>query len=399
MNKKAKEVLIIGGGAAGMAAAARLTQNNNNCNIVVLERGKKLGRKIAVSGNGRCNITNINVSPKFYNNPEFLEEHLKKYSFEKIKEFYLQLGLLLSGPDDEGRVYPLANTSASVIQIYDIFFRKNKNINLIKDIEVVELSKRGSRYAVIAGGKEFEADKVIVAHGSPAYTGFENSYLDKYLSRERERCGLCPLIADKKELKYLENLRLRAKVKGMGREETGEVQFRKDSISGIVAFNFASNLARSGNTEGQLIISPLAGIAESELRDRLFLRRNECEKAAEIFAGIIPEALSWHCFLRAGIDENLKPSDLTDKHIAVLAHVAKNLEFNVSLNTDFSQAQVSVGGVRVDQVDNITYESKVHGGLYVVGEALNIDGECGGFNLHFAASSAIAAAEDIAKKC
>ena len=390
-----KRIIIVGAGAAGLAAAVTLKRENPRFAVTVLERADKAGKKILAAGNGRCNLTNVNAAPEFYNAPDFLKGFFKTYDYEYIKRFYNGLGLLICPRDAEGRVYPTSNTAASVMNVYAAAVKKY-GVEIVYGAEIAGLRHGDgvhapsptahSGYIVkTADGKEYDCDCVIWAAGSPAgiltYERFPSAEgrpasplaecqgRGGFVKAIPFRPSLCPLPGDKRQLKYLENIRVKCRVSGLGRAENGEVQFRKDSLSGIVIFNFAARLARQGLDETVLSLDLFPDIELDKLSK--FIHEHNGN-----LAGVCAGGIARNITERGGNIPDL----------------LKNFQFKVFANRDFKEAQSAAGGVDLSEVDNLTFESKKHKGLYIVGEALDIDGECGGFNLHFAAASGIASA-------
>ena len=413
-----KRIIIVGAGAAGLAAAVTLKKENPVFAVTVLERASKAGKKILAAGNGRCNLTNVNAAPQYYNNPAFLKEFFKTYNYEYIKRFYNGLGLLICPRDAEGRAYPVSNTAASVMDVYSAAVKKY-SVEIVYNAEVTGLGlprrcapplhgrtdRNDSGYIVkTADGKEYSCDCVIWAAGSPAgaaaYCHGDGVHADgerqvfaapsghsaalrvstpspmtisQFVKTVPFTPSLCPLPGDKAELKYLENIRVKCRVSGLGHTEDGEVQFRKDSLSGIVIFNFAARLARQRLDETVLSLDLFPDTDIKELTGFIHAHNGN-------LAGLCANGIVKNISERGGVD---------------IADLLKNYQFKVYANRDFKEAQSAAGGADLSEIDSLTFEVKKHKGLYIAGEALDIDGECGGYNLHFAAASGIAAALNI----
>ena len=387
-------IAVIGGGAAGLCAAIGAKQAAGNSSVCILERMPKVGKKILVTGNGRCNFSHIPVEASRYTGSFKPDKILAQYP--DLRDFFLGLGVA-SAADGEGRIYPLSNTASSVHEGLSLKV-KQLGIEVKSDLTVESIQRQKGFFVIKSAGKTITAQRIVLASGGKASptqgsdgSGFS---LLRQLGVEITALSpaLCPLPADKSLMKVLEGVRVRCKAglyrKGMLlKEQSGEVQFIKTALSGICIFNLS------------LLTEP-----DFDYTVRLDLMPDYTEKqAAELIAkaikarqGLAPDLQISGIFHWKTAAALLKtafpkmPKMLTDNHALTIAKAAKAWDFPVTAPTDFTSAQVTKGGVHGSQVGEDMQVKSVKG-LYVAGEILDIAGECGGYNLHFAWASGLAA--------
>ena len=369
----AKRLLVIGGGAAGLAAA--VAGAGCGAEVTILERADRVGKKILQTGNGRCNLTNVSVSPDAYNAPDFVVPVLEALPTERIRSFFEDLGLLTYA-DPEGRVYPISDAAASVLDVLRLAAR-DAGVEAVCGAEVTVLAPDGT--VKTADGETYHGDAVIVASGGGTAllesTGHSSAPFSPIL---------CPLKTDTSMIRGLSGQRIRCGVtlKRKGQEIVsmrGEVLFRDYGVSGIVIFDL-SRYAKKGD---QILLDLFPDMDYKELckllfqRQRLFPGRAEEEFLTGLFHSRIAAALIRQA---GGADPK------------ALATLIKGLPLQVQGCGDPKQAQVTRGGAALSEFDPVTLRSCLHPRLFAAGEALDIDGRCGGFNLHWAFASGITAA-------
>lgn len=369
MKESIKKIAIIGGGASGLTAAIKAAEQGFN--VTILEKADRTGKKILKTGNGRCNLSNINVSKSFYNHPDFVTDVLEKIPCEKLLSFYKSIGLL-TVKDTEGRIYPYSDSATSVL---DVLRLRCMSLGVKEQVntEVKDIKKqKDNTFLLDTNAAPFTADKVIVSVGG-------GSNLLKELGHNVINFEpiLCPLKTDISKIKALSGLRSKCKVTltRKGKEiyfESGEVLFRPYGLSGIVIFNL-SRYAQKGDI---LHLDFLENLTSSEVKELLSSRIN---KGNDLLTGIFPKRIG---------EVLLKESNLTN--------AIKDFTLEVLDKTETNSAQVTRGGIDVNEVNSKTFESKKVKNLYITGEALDIDGACGGYNLHFAFASGLTAGESAA---
>ena len=373
-------VLVIGGGAGGLAAAVAAA--GAGAEVTILEKANRVGKKLLKTGNGRCNLSNRGVAPEGYNHPDFVAPLLARTGCEELLSFFASLGLWTVS-DAEGRVYPRSDTAASVLDVLRLAAAE-RGAREVCSCEVTAIRPRKSGgYAVSTRENgELGADRVIVATGGgTALLRPLGCALVPFSP------ALCPLRTEVGPIRALTGLRVkcRAVLWREGREiysERGEILFRDFGVSGILALDL-SRYAQGGDA---LILDLLPEFSEEQagalLRERQALGRAPGEILTGVFHRRINEAI-------------LRAAGSTDA--AALARAAKSYRLTVLGPGDVQSAQVTRGGAAVGEFDPLTLQSQSHPGLYCVGEALDIDARCGGYNLHWAFASGLAAGRSAAE--
>ncbi len=368
-----QHLVIIGGGAAGLAAAAEAAKLGGT--VTLLERADRVGKKLLQTGNGRCNLTNLGVSPDAYNHPDFVRPVLSGLDCAALRAWFAERGLLTCG-DGSGRIYPVSDTASSVLDVLRLACEE-QGVRTLCGFEAAKLGRDNTVTA--ADGRRLAGDAVIVATGGGTALLRQTGHAMIPFSPV-----LCPLRTDPAPIRGLSGLRVKcaAALKRDGscvRVLRGEVLFRDYGVSGIVIFDL-SRFAEAGDT---LELDLLPELAEEELcklieaRKRRFPDRDEAALLTGMFHSRINAAL-------------LRAAGSTDA--AALARAVKRFALTVRGCGDPRQAQVTRGGADVTEFDPASLRSRRCAALYAAGEALDVDGACGGFNLHWAFSSGITAA-------
>lgn len=393
-----KNVIVIGGGAGGILLSIALKQKTKDINVTILEKDDRIGKKILKTGNGKCNITNSNLNPSYYNDSEFVTPVLSKYNYEVISEYLSSLGLMMKS-DDEGRVYPLSESAASVL---DVLMEKLKElkINVVTGSEVVDVKSKTAGYMVKTVDAEYEADYVVISSGSRAQMkNYNNSYIKKLgLKLTDERPGLVSVLV-KDKIISLSGVRTKCGVELYDNEEVvysgnGEVLFKDDYLSGIVIMS-ASRFIGSGNY--RFSIDLVKDKSEDQLYEYL-CSLNKDLKGEHILMGVLPKMLSIYVLKYASISLEKCLGDLSVSDKRKIAKSLKNLVFNVIGVNGFDKAQITLGGISLDEIEKTNLSLKRYDNVYVIGEVMDVDGECGGFNLSWAWAGALSVADDINKK-
>ena len=356
--------MIAGGGAAGLMCAARLI--GGGITPLILEAGARVGKKILVSGNGRCNLSNANVSAEKYNVPEFAAPVLRKYPFEAVIEQWKKLGLI-TRTDEQGRVFPHSNYAGSVL---NILLGAVCGAKVLTNCPVKSIKKQGNSFKIEHKHGTVYAENVVLACGSGAGGGVASYGLLSGLGHKVT--PLTPAVTYLKTdaFKGLKGVRAKVYAKIHTKCGTigdrGEILFRDDGVSGILAFWLSSFLARN-NCAGELEID----FAPDMSREEIF---REYGGRQELLCGLLHKALADKLLREGGLE------------------LVKSCKANVTLAD--KDNQVVCGGADISQFD-CNMRSLLHKNLYCVGEMLDVDGECGGYNLHWAWVSGMAAADDI----
>lgn len=401
---KKYDAAVIGGCAAGITAAINAKRLNPELNIVIIEKLPRLGKKILATGNGRCNLTNLNAVSADYKNGEFVSVVFEKYPPEKVIEFFESAGLMVYS-DSEGRVYPRSNMAASVLDVLR-FELEGLGVDAICDMPVTEVKKKNGGF-IING--EIECKKLIVAAGGKASAsqGSDGSgyALAKQLGHSVTKLfpSLVPLTVSNnvKPLKGVRarNVKLTLKSNDTVKQTQGELLFTDNGISGIAAMELAAAAEELINAEKArtfTIIDFFPDMSQKELIDYLLKIKNikgYCTLDM-LFAGILPKAIGIEmCKASLLYKQERKISQLSYRELASAASKAKSFELEVTGTKGFANAQVTSGGIPVEEIDPETMESRICKGLYFAGEIIDVDAGCGGYNLQWAFASGLLAGE------
>lgn len=376
-----KKVVILGGGASALLCACFACKN---AQVTILEQNEKVGKKILATGNGRCNLTNLNMGSFAFN--QNVDNYLNQFSITQTIDFFKSLGLETYA-DDEGRVYPLSNSATSVLDVLKNFLQKQKNVILKTQVEVLDIKKEGTGYRIVTSKETEFCDNVVVALGNKANL---NMFEKFNIKTKQFRPSLCALKC--KTDKILAGVRVSGvqvscNTKAFEFCEMGEVLFRQDGISGIVIFNLSAYFARHGVTSQKVIIDFLPQfdfeVLKNKLLERKKLLNNYC--AEEFLTGFLNRALNHVIIKNAKIKPDALVKDLTVEQIIAICSQIKNHIFEITGYLDNNQ--VFTGGVKLSEL-TLMLESKQNKGLYFAGEVIDVDGVCGGFNLQWAWTSA-----------
>lgn len=399
---KELRIAIIGGGAAGMIAS--IAAARNGAEVLVLEQLPRVGKKLLATGNGRCNLTNINMSIRSFHgsNAVFALTALKEFDQEAVMDFFQDLGIHCV-VESEGKVFPASGQASSVLDVLR-FEMKYLGVKEICDarVESITYGKKGFKIKV-KDGDTIGADKVILAAGGKAnpslgangsgYTlakAFGHKIVEPFPS-------LVKLKLDASFLKSLSGAKINgeASVEADGkilRKERGEILFTDYGLSGppiIQLSRTAGEQLRKGKRVNAVLdLFPEMSLQELEglLGRRTSLRGDKPFDFS--FIGLINKRFINVLLKEAGISDLHMPcKDAAKSDLKAIAGKMKRWIMIVSGTQSWSEAQVTAGGVDVSQINPDTMESRIVPGLYFAGEIIDIDGDCGGFNLQWAWSS------------
>ncbi len=385
-----KTIAIIGGGASGLMAAIQAAKNKDN-KVIIIEKNNRLGRKVLASGNGRCNFTNLNAAPYHYNNPEFAGEVLSNFTVINTLDFFESRGLMYTS-DEQGRTYPISYNANTVL---DILMNETAklNIEIRLNSKVTEIEKLRDKFIIKCEDEEISADRVVFTVGSNAgltkrddISGILKNTGHKIIAGTP---ALTPLKTVKSEVRELSGIRIKAKIslnsdKKTIYEEAGEVLFKDEGISGIAIFNASLFYQREEIKEGLFIsLNLLPEYDKNALKERF----NTLNLPVDQFL--------YGIFNRKIADKIL--TDSGRRHVDNIIEIIKDMRFTVTGTYGLGNAQIAIGGISTEQVSAHSLESQLIHGLYFAGEALDIDGECGGYNLQWAWSSGAVAGKSAGK--
>ena len=386
---------IIGGGASGMAAALAAAENGDN-EVILLERQARVGRKLQATGNGRCNLTNLHALEGGYNGdaPDFSRPALEAFSPEMTLEWFSGLGLLTVA-EPSGRVYPYSDQANSVVDVLRFALEKpNITLKLGFEVERVKKSTRGFR---IEGPESIECDRLIVACGGLAGTklgGTMSGY--KLLRSLGHKCTkLRPTLVQLKTawpaVNQLKGVRANCHVRilhngALHRESIGELQFTDYGLSGPVIFEVSRD-ACQGTGEWTVQLAFLPHLSAHQIAQELLRRKETSLPASALLPGILHNRLGRVLCQSVDISGQGQVSQLPDRLLKELAESVKDFRVALTEPMGMDSAQVTAGGILTSEFDEMTMESRLVPGLYACGEVLDVDGDCGGYNLQWAWSS------------
>jgi len=407
------KIAIIGAGASGIISAITAKRLNKNLKIDMFDANKSIGKKILASGNGRCNISNTNLSSKNYigENPSFVEFALKEFDFKAFEKFCRSIGLLLDIKEN-GKVYPLSNEAKSVTNLFFLALEE-LDINIFCEHFVENVKKKDDKFIVFANEKELRNyDKVLIASGLGAApqlnatqkglelaSNFGHTYNLTYPS-------LVGLRTNETYNKQLQGIKKECKValyvNGHLEEEIfGDVLFTNYGVSGFAILDISQkvSLALVQCFDVQLQINFFPKINTNDLAKQIEVLFTSLPKqrVVDILTGLVSNKIASVLLQICKIDISTKANDINIKQIKALAYLLNSWKMKVIDTQGFSHAEVSGGGIRTSEIDNKTYESKLCKNLYFAGEVLDIVGNRGGYNLHFAFSSGYLAGKSLAK--
>jgi predicted Rossmann fold flavoprotein len=400
-----KRVIIVGGGAAGMAAA--IVAARQGARVLIIEQNDRLGKKILATGNGRCNLSNTGISAEQgfsrYHHQEFVAPTLGRWDYDAVCAWFSRLGLLTVA-DERGWAYPRSKWANSVLDVLvaevrrlDIELALNttaRSLEYVLDDGLLGECDRGTYHVTDQDNRLFTASHVILANGVSGIT-----CALRELPVQKSVPILGPLGTETELVKGLDGVRCECAIQLVRQGEVidveaGELLFRSYGVSGIAVFN----LSRYAMPDDELVLDLFPERTLRELEDLLedraaVMQSHRTPAAQELFVGMLHSRLALAVTKAAGI----KPqAPLKSAGISRLATQLKSLKLKVTERPKAAQAQVTRGGLAVEAFNPATLEAHRYPGLFAAGEALDVDGPCGGYNLHWAWASGIVAGEQAA---
>lgn len=401
---------IIGAGASGVFAALILKQNY--IDTTVIERNANALKKIYATGNGRCNFTNRNVSYKNYHgeNPKFTISAIKKFDNYDVIEFFNDMGI----PEVElenGKIFPKSLQASSIVKQM-MCLANHLEVEFIFDSFVDDVRIDGDVFEVKSNDSIYKFDYLIIACGSKAYKK-SGSDGNGYILMEKlghnivkTHPGIVQLRLNGDSFKKMSGTKFKANAKLVvdGKEVFEfyhDVLFTDYGISGPTILQLSGEAIRAKNKGLDVKIRiDTVDLDENKLYEHLIyiISLNYYKKINELLVGLINDNLIEEVLNQANINCDINVSELSKEEVYKLAHTLKNLEFSVSGYKDEDSGQITCGGVDTDEINPSSMESKKIKNLYIIGEIMDVDGDCGGYNLQWAFSSAYSCAMSIIKK-
>lgn len=375
------KTIIIGSGAAGCMCAMKSSGND----IAIIDKATQVAKKILVTGNGRCNLTNTAILQNNFNanNCTYntnIDEFFEKVDSKKTLDFFESIGLETHS-DEEGRVYPISNMAKSV---QDVMAREvEKKAQVFLSQKILRIQKMKDYFEITTDSQIFACQNLVIATG-----GNSNEILQD-LGEEYKKFSPSLVALKSSEIKDLNGVKIsNAKVRIVSHEidyaECGEVLYKDGGLSGIVIFNISSLLARKSNYTGKVIIDILPNISLDDLKVKLTKRKKLNVSLDKIFVGMFVGSLANEIFRQAKVNTNVNSQNIDENTISRLAQAIKGLTYKI--DGHFDNHQVYSGGVLLKNLDENLMSRKTKN-LYFVGEVCDVDGMCGGYNLQWAFTS------------
>lgn len=383
------KVGILGQGASGIFLALMLKYEDESIDVTIIDKNANPGRKLLATGNGRCNLGNKVIEDNSYNCEE-AKAIVEEFDVTKQVELLENMGLLTR--EIGNLIYPYSLSAKSFVD-YLVEYAKQRKIKFVNNESLLNYEMFGDKVKVVTSKKNFSFDKFVIASGNGSYPqlGGSTSVLSLLTKKGYHvidsKPGLCPVRVEE-NVRTVENQRVKCNVsliidKKTVYEENGEVLFKKDGLSGIAIFNASSILARSPKFKKAII------------RLDLFPEKSTDELYKELTAlNVISQKSLLTGMFTKEIAEFLRKSSgmknlyiFTPSEIRKLALYLKNIEFTYKESYGFKDSQVSIGGIKFSDVDE-NLESKTEKNVFFIGEVLDADGLCGGYNIMFAIASA-----------
>ena len=387
---------IIGAGASGIAAALKAAENPN-VHVELFERQARVGKKLQATGNGRCNLTNIHAKGDSYHgeDPAFAEAALTQSDPRETIRWFRELGLY-TVVEESGKVYPYSDQANSVVDVLRLSLDK-PNISLRTGFDVQKIRQEEGGFLVSNGEETVFCHKLIVACGGLAGTKLGGSMSGyKLLAKLGHRSTrLRPALVQLKTawggVVALKGVRANCQVQifrddALFAQSAGEVQFTDFGLSGPVIFEVSRDVCY-GPGRWNACLDLLPEWTEWDLLEELDRRRQRNTPIEELLTGILHNRLGRVLTKAAGIPGSGAARELTDTQLQEVVRVVKAFVLELTEPMGMDHAQVTAGGVLTEGFDSLTMESKLVPGLYACGEVLDIDGDCGGYNLQWAWSS------------
>lgn len=393
-----RTIAVIGGGAAGMMAAAAAAENAD-CRVLLFDCNDRLGRKIYATGNGRCNLTNLDMRDDCYNVPVL--ERLAAFDAAALMQYFRDRGVYLH--DRNGYVYPRTDQAATIVDALERELRSHENVEIRLAEPVLSIEPQGDRYALLTQCDRYAVDRAILAAGglvSKTYgCGPAGLRIAETLGHTVTTLApaLVPVHVEDPLLKVADGVRCQARVTAVVDSaavatDVGEVQVTKAGFSGIPVFQISRHLSlaleKGQKAEIEIDFVP-------ELPDDAYIaeiHRRQQDPAVvyvrDVTAGLVNSKIGSYIARRSHLVEEQKVRKLEDANTVIAQQLVqlRSSTYTVTGTAGYDKAQVTTGGVPLEEVDS-GFQSVVSPGLYLCGELLDVDGICGGYNLTFAMCS------------
>lgn len=403
-----RKIIIVGGGASGLMACCSALTNPEN-EIILIEKNEKLGKKIYITGKGRCNLTNDVDPSEFFsnvvNNPKFLFSSIYTFAPQNTIDFFENNGLKIK-IERGNRVFPLSDKSSDVIKTFEKILNNNRVKIMLNTLVKELIIENGAIKGVKTDNGIFYADSVLIATGGISYpltgsTGdgytFAKKVGHKIISPIPALCGIVTETEDIKKLQGLTLKNVRLTVKNLDKtihEDFGELLFTHFGISGPLVLTCSSiiNRLNFSNLKILLDLKPALSIEKLDARITRDISEEFSNKTIlSLLRNLAPSSLADVLIKRLGVSKDRKCSNFSKQERERLIILLKNFEIKIRSLRPISEAIVTSGGISVKEINPKTMESKLVKNLFFAGEVLDVDAFTGGFNLQIAFSTGYSA--------
>ena len=386
-----KRIVIIGGGPSGVICALHAKRKDNE--VIILERNNTLLKKLLMTGNGKCNYFNDEIIIDNYEstNKEVLENIITNDNIDKVRDFFNKIGIVPKIKN--GYWYPFSNQATTIKDILELEL-KNNNIKVYLNSLVKDIKKNKEKYIISYNDQVIESDVVVLSTGSKAYPKTGSDGIGYEFLKNFNHTIIKPLPAlvqlETKE-KYKEWSGVRTDVELELFEddkyissEKGELQLTDYGISGICVFNLSNKLVR-GLEEGKKevikinFVPFISTLIAPWLND--YNNKNTNKSIKELLEGFLNNKIVKVILKNNNLNEKIKYNDLTNENKLKLINSLRFFKVEIDKTKGFDNSQICNGGVSLLEINPNTFESKKEKGLYIIGEILDINGNCGGYNL------------------
>jgi predicted Rossmann fold flavoprotein len=391
-----KNMIIVGAGAAGLCAA--VASARAGLSVTLLEQNSKLGRKILVSGNGKCNIDNKYIDKRYFHsqNPDFIDEVLEGYDFKRIETFFNSIALeLIEGKD--GKMFPMSFQASTVVELLE-YEAKRLGVDIACNCKVNKIDKKEDLFTLETSQGVKKCNLLLLANGSVAAPQLGGSDLGYAFATKLGHTliprhpSLVQLCSDETWVKACAGVKVAgvAKLYANGEyicEKKGDLLFTNYGISGLAILDLSREVSTrlASFDYCELSLDIMTNYSKEKLINLLLARIDkESQKPIELWLqGVVNKKLIYPILEQSKCKAKLE-SHLNRKEINKLVHTIKNMKISISETKGFKGAEVSTGGINTKEVNPENMESKLVKNLFFAGEILDVDGDRGGFNFHFA---------------
>ncbi|MBR2151678.1 MAG: aminoacetone oxidase family FAD-binding enzyme [Clostridia bacterium] len=393
MSNSNYDIAIIGGGASGLAAAISAKRQNNSLSVAIFEANQRVGKKLLTTGNGRCNLGNAgNLSGRYHGDTAFAERVLNKFTTSNTIDFFNSIGIECIELEEE-KLYPMCLQANGVVDQLR-FAADEIGVETLIEHRVQKIEHKGNSFIIYVNGTTYTAKKVIIATGGVAAPksgskGDGYTFLTNFgHSKTTTRPAIVQVITKTDLTKALAGIKVEGEIslttKKGSRTEKGEILFTEYGLSGPPVLQISRMVAECG--QGDISIDLLPDIDFTEVFSILKRRKDILKNRTtdQLLLGFLNKRVGEVVIKSAGISLSTPIAELKEKDLKDITAKIKNFKMTATGTKGFDNAQVTAGGISTKDFNADTLESKLIKGLYATGELLDVDGDCGGFNLQWA---------------